>query len=62
MGRMNATSYGPTEPHLWLVGKFPPKTWENCRDTSERMLGRTPTMVALYKENFQKLRFSSSPR
>ena len=27
MGRMNATSYGPTEPHLWLVGKILPKTW-----------------------------------
>ena len=36
LGRMNPTSYGPTEPHLWLVGKIPPKTWENCRETSER--------------------------
>ena len=36
MGRMNPMSYGPTEPHLWLVGTIPPKTWENCRDTSER--------------------------
>ena len=36
MGRMNPTSYGPTEPHLWLVGKIPPRTWENCRHTSER--------------------------
>ena len=36
MGRMNPTSYGPTEPHLWLVGKIPPKTWDNCRETSER--------------------------
>ena len=35
MGRMNPTSYGPTEPHLWLVGKMPPRTWENCRETSE---------------------------
>ena len=35
MGRMNPTSYGPTEPHLWLVGKIPPKTWEYCRKTSE---------------------------
>ena len=26
MERMNPTSYGPTEPHLWLVGKIPPKT------------------------------------
>ena len=31
MGRMNPTSYGPTEPHLWLVAKIPPKNWENCR-------------------------------
>ena len=36
MGRMNPSSYGPTEPHLWLVGKIPPKTWENCKETSDR--------------------------
>ena len=36
MGRMNPSSYGPTEPHVWLVGKIPTKTWENCRETSER--------------------------
>ena len=36
MMRMDPTSYGPTEPHLWVVGKILPKTWENCRDTSER--------------------------
>ena len=36
MGRMKPSSYGPTEPHLWLVGKIPPKTWENCKETSER--------------------------
>ena len=36
MGRMNPSSYGPTEPHLWLVGKIPPGTWENCKETSER--------------------------
>ena len=36
MGRMNPTSYGPTEPHLWLVGEIPPQTWENCRETSEK--------------------------
>ena len=36
MGRMNPTSYGPTEPHLWLVGKIPAMTRENCRETSER--------------------------
>ena len=35
MGRMNPSSYGPTEPHLWLVGKIPTKTWDNCRETSE---------------------------
>ena len=26
MGRMNPSSYGPTEPHMWLVGKIPPRT------------------------------------
>ena len=36
MGRMNPSSYGPTERHLWLVGKIPPRTWENCKQTSER--------------------------
>ena len=36
MGRTNPTSYGPTEPHLWLVGKIPPKIWENCREMSVR--------------------------
>ena len=36
MGRMNPSSYGPTEPHLWLVGKIPPRTWENCKQMSER--------------------------
>ena len=35
-GHMNPTSYGPIEPDLWLVGKIPLKTWENCRETSER--------------------------
>ena len=35
MGRMNPSSYGPTEPHLWLLGKIPAKTWDNCRETSE---------------------------
>ena len=35
MGRMNPSSYGPTEPHLWLVGKIPPGTWENYKETSE---------------------------
>ena len=36
MGGMKSTSYGPTEPHLWLVGKIPPKTWDDCRETSVR--------------------------
>ena len=36
MGRMNPSSYGPTEPHLWLVGKIPTRTWDNCRKTSKR--------------------------
>ena len=36
MGRMNPMSYGPAEPQLWLVGKIPPKTCDNCRETSER--------------------------
>ena len=35
-GRMNPLSYGPTEPHLWLVGRIPPSTWENCRETFVR--------------------------
>ena len=33
---MNPSSYEPTEPHLWLMGKVPTRTWENCRETSER--------------------------
>ena len=37
VGHMNPTSYGPTEPHPWQVGKAPPKTRENCRETSERI-------------------------
>ena len=36
MGRMNPTSYGPTELHLWLVGMIAPRTGENCMETSER--------------------------
>ena len=40
MGRMNPTSCGPTEPHLWLTGKIPPKTWDDCRETSERKARR----------------------
>ena len=33
---MNPSSYGPTERNLWLVGKIPTRTWDNCRKTSER--------------------------
>ena len=36
MGRMNPSSYGPTEPHLSLVGGIPTRTWDNCRETSQR--------------------------
>ena len=36
MGRTHTTSYGPTEPPLWLVEKIPPKTWESCREMCER--------------------------
>ena len=34
MGRINPSSYGPNEPHLWLMGKIPTKRWDNCRETS----------------------------
>ena len=33
---MNVGSYGPTEPHLSLVGKMSTRTWEDCRSSSER--------------------------
>ena len=36
IGHMNPTSCGLTESHLWLIGKIPPKTWDNCRERSER--------------------------
>ena len=36
MGRMNPSSYGPTEPHLWLMGKILTRTWDKCRELSER--------------------------
>ena len=39
MGRMNPSSYGPNEPHLWLVGRIPTRTWENGKETSERKSG-----------------------
>ena len=34
--QMNVGSYGPTEPHLWLLSKIPTCTWNDCRTTSER--------------------------
>ena len=36
IGRMNPSSYGPTESHLWLVRKIPMRTWDDCGETSER--------------------------
>ena len=33
-GRKNPSSFGPTEPHLWPVGKIPTRTLENCRETA----------------------------
>ena len=36
MGRMNPSSYGPTELHPWLVGKIPTRTCDDYRETSER--------------------------
>ena len=36
MRRMNPSSYGLTDPHLWLVGKIPMTTWGDCRETFER--------------------------
>ena len=37
---INVGSYGATEPHLWLMNKFPTRTWDDCRTTSE---GRSRT-------------------
>ena len=34
--QMNVGSYGPTEPHLWLLSKFPTRMWDVCSTTSER--------------------------
>ena len=34
--RMNVGSYGPKEPHLWVVSKIPAGTLDDCRSTSER--------------------------
>ena len=34
--RMNAGSYGATEPDLRLNSKIPIRTWDDCRTTSER--------------------------
>ena len=38
--RLDAGSYGATEPHLWLMSKIPTRTWNYCRTTSE-MKSRT---------------------
>ena len=38
--RMNVGSYGPTEPHLWLLSKITTGMWNDCRSTSE---GKTRT-------------------
>ena len=56
MGRMNPTSYGPTEPHLWLVGKIPPRTWGNCKEISSWThsyddLVDLSTQLAMEREN-----------
>ena len=40
MGRMNASSYGPTEPHLSLVGKIPTRTERDVRGESSDALIR----------------------
>ena len=45
MGRMNPSSYGPSEPHLWLVRKIPTRTWENCRETCE---GKPPAKIVVF--------------
>ena len=53
MGRMKPTFYGPSKPHLWLVGGTPPENWENCRETSERK-ARTHScdvLIDLSREN-----------
>ena len=34
--RMNVSSYGATEPHLWLMSKIPQRTRDDCRATPER--------------------------
>ena len=33
---MNPWSFGLTELQLWLFGKIPTRTWDNCREMSER--------------------------
>ena len=47
VGRMNPSSYGPTEPHLWLVERIPFRTWDNCRETSKRK-ARTHSYNSLF--------------
>ena len=45
MGPMNPTSYRPTEHQLWSVQRIPPKTWKNCRETSETKARTHTTMI-----------------
>ena len=41
MGRMNPSFYGPTEPHLWLMGKIPTRTGRTAERHPRGTLGRT---------------------
>ena len=36
--RMNVGSYGPTEPHLWLMSKILARTMDDCSTTSKRKI------------------------
>ena len=51
LGRMKATSYGPTQPHLWLAGKIPQKTWEKARMHSYDDLVELLIELAIEREN-----------
>ena len=60
---MNPTSYGPTEPRLWLVQKIRLKTWDDCRETSDREaqthsyddLVDLPIQLAMERENDSRM-------
>ena len=52
--RMNVGSYGPKKPHLWLVGKIPFCTWDDCRSISERKR-RTDRMMTWWTCSFSLL-------